>query len=86
MSANDIFYYSSSFAVIVAVIAFVYLVGQLTLTLKSLRRIIDDIGDTTADITAFRQTVKKGFSIFGSLFGQTFARGGVNYGKRRKRG
>lgn len=85
MHAKDIFYYSSSLAVLVAVIAFVYIVGQLTLTLKSLRRIIDDIGDTTADITAFRQTVIKGLSIFGSLFGQTITRGGVIYGKKKKR-
>ncbi len=85
MNSNDIFYYTSSVAVLVVAVTFVYLAYQITLALKSLRRILEDVADTTADVTAFKRVVKHGFSRFGSFFGEAIEKGGVIYGNRKKR-
>lgn len=86
MSANDIFYYTSSAGVIVAVAVLVYLAFQISISLKSLRRILDDVGEATSDVTAIKRALKHGLSGFASFFGEVLERGGVIYGKRRKRG
>lgn len=85
MTSNDIFYYSSSAAVLLAAATFVYLAYRITRSLKSLRRILDDVGEATSDVTAFKRAVKYGFSRFGSFFGEVMERGGVIYGNRKKR-
>lgn len=85
MSANDIFYYTSSAAILVAVVTLVYLTYQIVLSLKSLRRILDDIGEATNDVTLIKRAVKHGFSGLGSFFGELVERGGVMYGNRKKR-
>lgn len=85
MNSNDIFYYSSSVAVALVAVTLVYLTYQITLSLKSLRRILDDVGEVTSDVTAFKRAVKQGFSKFGSFFGEAIERGGVIYGNRKKR-
>lgn len=85
MSPNDIFQYASTAAVLIAAATFVYLAFQITLSLKSLRRILDDVGEATSDVTAIKRAVKRGFSSFGSFFGESMERGGVIYGNRKKR-
>lgn len=85
MNSNAVFYYTSSAVVLIVAVVLIYLAYQITLTLKSIRRILDDIGETTADITSFKRAVKHGFSRFGSFFGEAIERGGVIYCKSKKR-
>lgn len=85
MNSADIFYYSSSFSVLIAVVVLVYLAFQITLSLKSLRRILDDVGDVTSDVTLLKSVIKRGFSNFGSFIGDVIEKGGVGYGKKEKR-
>ncbi len=85
MSPNDIFYYSSSVAVLIVAATFVYLAYQITSTLKAIRRILDDVGETTHDVTTIKRAIKRGFSGFGSFLGEAIERGGVIYGNRKKR-
>lgn len=83
MSSNDIFNYSASVAVLIAAATLVYLVYQITLSLKTLRKILEDVGETTADVNAIRRVVKRGLLSFGSIFGRRVQRGGVLYGKKQ---
>ena len=50
MKSSDVFYYVAAAGIAGTVVIFAYLAYQITITLKSLRKILDDVGDTTGDI------------------------------------
>lgn len=69
MSPQDVFYYSIATGVIVTVAILAYLVHQLTLTLKSLRDVIEDIRDTTRDLVSVKNGLKVGtLALIAKLF------------------
>ncbi len=55
---QDILYYILTFGFIVLVIFISYAAYQLTQTLKSLKRLIDEVEDTTKDVNLIKNRVK----------------------------
>lgn len=84
MRSIDVFYYVAAAGIAFAVAIFAYLAYQITITLKSLRKILDDVGDTTGDITSVKNAVKYGIANFGSIVTEKIGRGGVFNGKKRR--
>lgn len=84
MRSSDVFYYVAAAGIAVAVGVFTYLAYQITITLKSLRKILDDVGDTTGDINSVKNAVKYGISNFGSIISDKIGRGGVFNGKKQR--
>lgn len=84
MKSIDVFYYVAAAGIGVAVVIFGYLAYQITITLKSLRKILDDVGDTTGDITSVKNAIKFVIANFGSIITEKIGRGGVFNGKKRR--
>jgi len=82
MSAQDTFYQVSTVCVAIVVVILGYLAYQITITLKSLRKILDDVGQTADDITALKNTLKGAFMSVGSIFGKL---GDRQAGRRARR-
>lgn len=55
---QDILYYILTLGFIVLVIFISYAAYQLTQTLKSLKRLIDEIEDTTRDVNVIKDKIK----------------------------
>jgi len=70
--------------IVSTVAIFAFLAYQIAITLKSLRKILNDVGDTTGDINSVKNAVKFGIANFGSIFSEKIARGGVFNGKKRR--
>lgn len=85
MKSVDFFYYVAAAAIVFTVAIFAYLAYQITITLRSLRKILDDVGDTTGDINSVKDAVKFGISNFGSIISDKIGKGGVFNGKKRKK-
>jgi hypothetical protein len=84
MQSVDVFYYVAATGIAFAVAIFAYLAYQTSITLKSLRKILNDVGDTTGDINAMKNAVKYGISNFGSIFSEKIRKGGVFNGKKQR--
>ena len=84
MKSSDVFYYVAAAGIAGTVVIFAYLAYQITITLKSLRKILDDVGDTTGDINSVKNAVKFGIANFGSIITDKIGKGGVSNGKKRK--
>ncbi len=84
MRSVDVFYYVAAGGIAVAVAIFGYLAYQIVLTLSSLRKILNDVGETTGDINSVKNAVKFGIANFGSVISDKIGRGGVFNGKKRK--
>lgn len=85
MKSVDVFYYVAAIGIAGAVVIFAFLAYQIAITLKSLRKILDDVGDTTGDITSVKNAVKYLISNFGSMISDKIGRGGVFNGKKQRR-
>ena len=85
MKSVDIFYYVAGAGILATVVVFAFLSYQITITLRSLRKILDDVGDTTGDINSVKNAVKYVISNFGSIISDKIGRGGVFNGKKQRR-
>lgn len=85
MNSNEVFYWVASFGIAIFVGVWVFLAFQITKTLKSLSKVLEDVGDTTGDINDLKNAVKQGVFSLGSFLTKRSWKGGVFNGKRKKK-
>lgn len=81
MAADDFFYYAIGGGFLVLVGAITYAVIEVGRTVRAARAVVEDVAETTADLTMLREGIKKGLVKVGEKLLDKWAKGGEESGK-----